>query len=52
MTIYHEEIEEDIEMLNSKDYFQVKGWNGMIICNLLMTSQQMRACKAGHLNEK
>lgn len=34
MTIYHEDIEEDIEMLNSKDYFQVKGWNGMIICNL------------------
>lgn len=46
MTIYHEEIEEDIEMLNSKDYFQVKGWNGMIICNLpndVTTNESMQS---------
>lgn len=34
MAIYHEEIEEDIEMLHSRDYFQGKGWKGMTICNL------------------
>lgn len=41
MTIYHEEIEEDIEMLNSKDYFQV-----MIICNLsndVTTNESMQS---------
>lgn len=46
MAIYHEEIEEDIEMLNSKDYFQVKGWNGMTICNFsndVTTNESMQS---------